>query len=80
MLGALLAFVLFGGLVADSATGHDYLSAGPEKLCAVMHGEYKGTSEVGGNSKDAVHATVPYCTAGPSTLVEGFLRDKGVID
>lgn len=70
------AFVfLLGGLLAADSQGY-----GPEKLCNVMGGKYDGVSYVGGTKEGIAKAKVPYCTAGPSTLVEGLLKDKGVID
>jgi len=81
MLGVLFAFAMFAAPVVQNETGVDYLSMGPQKLCAVMGGKYDGTVEtLGGNKESSGPATVPYCTAGPSTLVEDLLKDKGVVE
>jgi hypothetical protein len=72
------AFMIFvGGLLGADSQGY-----GPEKLCTVMHGKYDGTVLSAGHNREYSDskAVVPYCTAGPSTLVEDLLRDKGVID
>lgn len=74
------AFVIYmfflGGLLGADSQGY-----GPEALCHVMGGEYKGYAINGHGGKEATPgAKVPYCTAGPSTLVEQLLKDKGVID
>lgn len=68
---------MLGGLLGADSQGY-----GPEKLCDVMGGKYDGTVLSAGHNREYndSKATVPYCTAGPSTLVEGVLRDKGVID
>lgn len=82
MLGMLTAIMMFVSPVVHAETGKDYPSMAVEKLCAVMGGKIDGYVYTKGGNKDAKEspAKVPYCTAGPSTLVEGLLRDKGVID
>lgn len=69
MAGFVVFMFFLGGLLGADSQGY-----GPEKLCHVMGGEYKGTVWVGHGGKEATPgAKVPYCTAGPSTLVEKAL-------
>lgn len=84
MGGILPAIGLVFGLLTQGfgyvEQGVNTVAQAPEKLCHVMGGEFDGYSFVGGTKEGVVKAKVPYCTAGPSTLVEGLLKDKGVIN